>query len=135
MDVKLLEDVSQLSEVVVTGKGFKSDRDESETPVLKLAEPIGGKKAYDKYFENNLRYPQQALENKVKGRVTINFVVGTDGTLHDFNVVRSLGYGCDEEVIRLVNEGPKWLPSTEDNIAIESTVRVKMKFDPAKVKK
>ncbi len=135
VDVKLLEDVSQLSEVVVTGQGFKSDRDESETPVLKLAEPFGGRKSYDKYLENNLRYPQRAIESKVKGKVTINFMVGTDGTLRDFSVMKGMGYGCDEEVIRLVKEGPKWYPSTEDNVAIESTVRVKMKFDSEKVKK
>ncbi len=135
VDVKLFEDVSQLSEVVVTGQGLKSDRDESEAPVIKLAEPFGGRKAYDKYLENNLRYPQQALENKVKGKATINFMVGTDGSLRDFSVIKGLGYGCDDEVIRLVKEGPKWSPSTEDNIAIESKVRVKMKFDPEKNRK
>ena len=135
VNVKLLEDMSQLSEVVVTGQGFKSDRDENETPVIKLAEPLGGRKAYDKYLETNMRYPQQALQSKVKGKVTIAFTVGTDGTLHDFSVMKSLGYGCDEEVTRLVKEGPKWSPTTEDNIAIESSVRVRMKFDPAKVKK
>ena len=129
VDVKLLEDVSQLSEVVVTGQDLKSDQDEGETPVIKLAEPFGGRKAYDQYLENNLRYPQQALESKVKGNVTINFIVGTDGTLRDFNVMRSLGYGCDDEVVRLVKEGPKWSPTLEDNVAIESKVRIKMKFD------
>lgn len=133
VNVKLLEDVSQLSEVVVTG--YTSIRDESETPVIKLAEPFGGRKAYEKYLKSNLRFPQQALESKVKGKVTIGFIVGTDGTLRDFNVMKSLGYGCDEEATRLIKEGPKWLPSAEDNIAIESNVRVKMKFDPTKVKK
>ncbi len=135
VNVKLLEDMSQLSEVVVTGQGFKSDRAENETPVIKLAEPLGGRKAYDKYLETNMRYPQQALQSKVKGKVTIEFTVASDGTLHDFSVMKSLGYGCDEEVTRLVKEGPKWSPTTEDNIAIESSVRVRMKFDPAKVKK
>jgi TonB family protein len=135
LNVKLQEDVSQLSEVVVTGQGLKTDRDDSETPVIKLAEPFGGRKAYDKYLENNLRYPTLALESKVKGKVTIEFTVCTDGALRDFSVRKGLGYGCDEEVTRLVKEGPKWTPSTEDNIAIESNVRVKMKFDPAKAKK
>lgn len=133
VDVKLLEDVSQLTEVVVTS--YKSIRDENETPVIKLTEPLGGRKAYDKYLGSNLRYPQQALENKVKGKVTIEFTVGTDGTLHDFSIIKSLGYGCDEEVTRLVKEGPKWSPGMEDYITVESNVRVKMKFDPEKSKK
>ncbi|MBK5278244.1 MAG: TonB family protein [Bacteroidia bacterium] len=127
VNVKLLEDVSQLSEVVVMGYGFV--RDENETPIIKLAEPLGGKKAYNNYLKSNLRYPSQALENKVKGKATIGFIVGTDGSLRDFSVVKSLGYGCDDEVIRLVKEGPKWSPSTEGNVAIDSKVRVKIKFD------
>lgn len=133
VDVKLLEDVSQLSEVVVTS--YKSIRDESETTVIKLAEPFGGKKAFDKYLKDNLRFPQQALARNVKGRVIIEFIVGDDGTLRDFQIKKRLGFGCDEEATRLVKDGPIWSPSTEDNIAIESNVRVKMKFDPAKRKK
>jgi TonB family protein len=134
VDVTMREDLSQLSEVVVTGKSY-SNRDDAQGPVIRLAEPYGGRKAYDKYLDDNIQYPAEALEKKVKGRVLIEFTVGTDGSISQFNVLRSLGYGCDEEVIRLVKEGPKWLPTTEDDVAVESNVRVRMKFDPAKLKK
>jgi len=124
----------QASVVVVMGS-FKSNWEDTKTPVLKLAEPDGGRKAYDNYLKNNLRYPEQALENKIKGGVTINFIVERDGKLRAFSVMKSLGYGCDEEVIRLVKQGPKWYPSSENNVAIESTVTVRLQFDPEKVKK
>ena len=125
--VKLQPDVAQLSEVVVTG--YSTIRaDETREPVIKLAEPRGGKRAYDKYLKNSLQYPVQALENKIKGRVTVQFTVGTDGSLDEFNVLKGLGHGCDEEVIRLVKEGPTWSPTTEDNVAVESEVRVRVKF-------
>jgi TonB family protein len=127
LNVNLETDVSQLSEVVVTGYSpVKSDFDRE--PIVKLAEPEGGRRAYDKYLKNSLQYPQQALENKIKGRVTIQFTVATDGSLSDFSVFKGLGYGCDEEVIRLVKDGPKWSPTTEDNVAVESEVRVRVKF-------
>jgi TonB family protein len=132
LDIKLAEDVSQLSEVVVTGIAVPADL--SGEPVIKLAEPVGGLRAYDKYLDGSLRYPQQAIENNVKGRVYIQFTVSVDGSLGEFKVMKSLGYGCDEEVIRLVKEGPAWVPSTENNIPTESLVRVKMKFDPSKRK-
>lgn len=132
LDVSLKEDATQLSEVVVTGYGLPKDP-EAE-PIIKLAEPVGGRKAYDKYLDDNLRYPQQALESKVKGRVVIEFTVRVDGSLDEFNVIKKLGYGCDEEVIRLVKEGPAWKPTTQDNVAIESNVRVRMKFNPEKKK-
>jgi TonB family protein len=132
IEVALKEDATQLSEVVVTGVSSANESDRE--PIIKGAEPIGGLKAYDKYLDDNLRYPQQALENKIKGKVVIEFTVLTDGSLDEFNVIKKLGFGCDEEVIRLVKEGPMWKPGTRDNVAVENSVRVKMKFNPEKKK-
>jgi TonB family protein len=133
IDVKLGSDVSQLSEVVVVGYGYQNDSDKE--PVIKEAQPAGGRKAYDKYLDNSLRYPVEALNNKIKGKVTVKFTVRTDGALDEFSVVKSIGHGCDEEVIRLVKEGPKWSPTTEDNVPVESEVLVKVRFDPTKAKR
>jgi len=130
IDVKMKDDATQLSEVVVTGYGLAKDKDRE--PVITLAEPVGGKKAYDNYLESNLKYPEEALKNKIKGKAGIEFKVSPDGSLKDFKVIKKLGHGCEEEIIRLVKEGPKWIPSTEDNIPTESTVRVRLRFDPAK---
>lgn len=131
IDVKLSEDASQLSEVVVAGK--PADDTSLREPVVRLASPVGGLKAYNQYLEENLKYPRQALDKKIKGKVTVRFTVTTEGLPVEFNVEKGLGYGCEEEVIRLVKEGPKWIPSTEDDVPVESEVKVKMKFDPAKV--
>ena len=125
LDVQLEEDATQLSEIVVTGYGEKKAGDE---PVVRLAEPYGGRKAYDQYLDEKKMYPQQAIENKVEGRVIIEFTVGSTGTISEFNVVRKLGFGCDEEVIRLVKEGPQWRPSYVDNEPVESLVRIKTRF-------
>jgi TonB family protein len=125
-DVQLMEDATQLSEVVVTGYGEK--RTDGE-PVVRLAEPIGGRKAYDTYLDEKKIYPQQALENKVEGKVVIEFTVSTTGTLSDFTVIRKIGFGCEEEIIRLVKEGPGWYPTYIDNEAVESLVRVKTRFE------
>ena len=127
LTVKLQSDVAQLSEVVVTGYSPHLT-DDAREPVIKLAEPAGGKRAYDKYLQSSIRYPQQALENKIKGRVTVQFTVRADGSLDEFNVIKGLGHGCDEEVMRLVKQGPKWSPTTEDSVPVESEVRVRVKF-------
>ncbi len=124
------EDASQLSEVVVTG--FDNVKDDNAEPIIKLAEPLGGKKAYNKYLESKLQFPEEALKNKIKGKASIEFKVNKDGSLSDFRVIKKLGYGCEEEIIRLVKEGPKWIPTTEDSKPIESTARVQLRFDSAK---
>jgi TonB family protein len=125
-DVQLMEDATQLSEVVVTGYGEK--RTDGE-PVVRLAEPIGGMKAYDKYLEEKKIYPQQALDNKVEGKVVIEFTVSSTGAVSEFNVIKKIGYGCEEELIRIVKEGPGWYPTYIDNEAVESLVRVKTRFE------
>lgn len=135
LNVKMTEDVSQLSEVVIARAPVPQRDDAESEPVINLAEPVGGIRAYDKYLENNRQYPQQALDNDVKGRVIVGFDVGVNGEISNFKVIRSLGHGCDDEVIRLVKTGPAWRPTTEDNKAVESTVHVKMKFDAVKYKK
>lgn len=132
LDVSLKEDATQLSEIVVTGYSLAQ---ENEEPVIKLAEPTGGRKAYDKYLDDNVRYPQQVLDNKVKGRVVIEFTVRVDGSVDEFNILKRLGYGCEEEVIRLVKDGPTWHPTRKDNTPVESTVRVRMKFNGEKKRK
>src|SRR6185295_5105101 len=77
IDVKMKEDATQLSEVVVTG--FGKAKDEDHEPIITLAQPVGGKKAYDNYLETNLKYPEEALKNKIKVRAGIEFTVITDG--------------------------------------------------------
>jgi TonB family protein len=133
LDIQMKEDASQLSEVVVTG--FAKQKVEDAESVVKLATPFGGRRIYDKYLESNLRYPPEALENNVKGRVTVEFNVGTDGSLNNFNVIKNLGHGCDEEIIRLVKDGPHWSPTMKGNTPVESTVRLQVKFDPANAKR
>ncbi len=128
VNVQMSADATQLSEVVVVGYGLADKEENDETVPVHIANPIGGRRAYNKYLEKSLRYPEIAIQNKVEGKVTVQFIVDLSGKLTDFAIIRSLGYGCDEEVIRLVKEGPKWNPSMQAEIPIESTVRVRVKF-------
>lgn len=135
-NVQMTEDATKLSEVVVTGMNLqKNPVNQDYQPVLKLASPKGGIRAYNRYLEKNVKYSAEARAKKVKGKVTIGFTITTDGLLTDFSVIKSLGYGCDEELIRLVKEGPAWSPSTQDDVAVESEVKVRLKFDSEKAGK
>ncbi len=129
LDVQMSNDVSQLSEVIVTGYAVRNDYNkDDESDNLELASPAGGRKAYKQYLEKSLRYPVVALENKIEGKVTIEFTVGTTGTLSEFKVLRGLGYGCDEEVIRLVKDGARWTPSKYGKELVESNVKIRLRF-------
>ncbi|MBX2956109.1 MAG: TonB family protein [Cyclobacteriaceae bacterium] len=127
VDVSMSIDATQLSEVVVTGYGISNSV--PYTPTVDLAHPENGNRAYQQYLEKNIQYPEEARANKVQGRVTVEFYVETNGNLSEFKIIRGIGSGCDEELIRLIKDGPKWIPTKKDNTPIRDKARVRLKFD------
>ena len=69
---------------------------------LKLPHLDGGKELLRKFIRENLRYPKEALEKGIEGDVIIKFKVTGKGEVHSPEVIKSIGYGCDEEAVRLV---------------------------------
>jgi TonB family protein len=134
VDVEMQQDVSQLSEVVVVGYGAENIT-EKERPTIEFATPEGGRVAYKQYLEKNIRYPELALQNEIEGKVTIQFTVEPSGRLTDFKVLKGIGYGCDEEVIRLIKNGPKWTATKRDDEVVKDKVKVRLKFRLPKKKK
>lgn len=130
LNVTLEDDISELSEVVVVGYSGMNDASNlpAAPPVMELAAPAGGRRQFKRYLEENMRYPEQALKNNVEGKVTIQFTVGSTGQVSDFRVIRGIGYGCDEEVIRLIKQGPKWSPTKRNEESVTDRVRVRMRF-------
>ncbi len=129
VNVQMEQDVSELSEVVVTGYGY--DNNDIFTNTLSdyvAAEPEGGFKAYKIYLEDNLHYPIQAIENKVQGKVTVRFDISPTGVISDFQVTKGIGFGCDEEAIRLIRQGPKWSAPRRGDVSVKGRVKVRMKF-------
>jgi len=134
VDVELEQDVSQLSEVVVVGYGAENIT-EKESPTIEFATPEGGRVAYKQYLEKNIKYPELALQNEIEGKVTIQFTVEPSGKLTDFKVLKGIGYGCDEEVIRLIKAGPKWTATKRDDEVVKDKVKVRLRFRLPKKKK
>ena len=62
----------------------------------------GGKKALDDFVKSNLVYPEEALKNRAEGSVRVAFDVDVYGKVISAKVTHGIGYGCDEEAIRLV---------------------------------
>lgn len=81
----------------------------SEEPV-NGATPAGGWDNFRRYLRDNARLTGAARNNNVSGYVVLQFRVGQDGQPVDMVKIRSLGYGCDEEAIRLV-KSVMWTPA------------------------
>lgn len=73
----------------------------------------GGEKALMDYVSNNVKYPEEAKNKNIAGRVFVSFVVEKDGSIGEVKVLRGIGGGCDEEAVRVIKEMPKWKPGMQ----------------------
>lgn len=62
----------------------------------------GGITAMKKFIKENLSYPQTALQQKIEGTVYIRYTINYKGKVVDTKIITGIGYGCDEEAIRLI---------------------------------
>lgn len=90
--------------------------------------PSGGMAGWSSYLSANLGYPTTARRKGIEGTVIVAFVVNTDGTVSDFELLRGIGGGCDEEAIRIVKNSPKWTPGMQDGKAVRTLMRLPVNF-------
>lgn len=83
------------------------------TIVEKQPEFPGGLEAMRNYLLTNVQYPAEAKKAGIKDRVLTSFVVETDGRITDIQLLKGIGYGCDEEGIRVISAMPRWTPGSQ----------------------
>ena len=92
----------------------------------------GGMPAYIAFIKQHLTYPKKAANEGITGKVVVEFVVEKDGTITSPRLVNSLGYGCDEEVLRIVKLMPPWEPGQVDNHPVRAWKTLPVVFKIAK---
>lgn len=70
----------------------------------------GGDPAFEQFITDHLQIPRQALAANVSGDVELSFVIDERGYVGDFKPIKRLGYGCEEQVIRVLRAMPRWQP-------------------------
>ncbi len=78
----------------------------------------GGTQELMKYLMHNLRYPRAAQNQGIEGKVYVSFVVGKDGKIYDVKIAKGLGYGCDDEAMRVVAAMPTWVAGKQNGKAV-----------------
>ena len=76
---------------------------------------------FRKWVQDNVRFPQIALENGISGRVVLSFVIEKDGRLTNIQVLMTPDRSLSEEAIRVLSKSPKWSPGKQRN----QVVRIK----------
>lgn len=70
----------------------------------------GGNDSLAVFIRKNIHYPHSAVQHQIEGNVNLSFVIDTTGSIVDLTLMKGLGYGCDEEALRIVRMMPKWKP-------------------------
>ena len=108
-----------------------TDVAEEPEPLIFVEEPPlfpGGKEALLKYIAENTKYPADAIENNIQGRVYVKFVVSADGTVKRAELLRGLHPSLDEEALRVVSSLPAWKPGRQNGQPVSVWFNVPVTF-------
>lgn len=95
----------------------------------KMPEYPGGEKALSAFVENNISYPQDAIDQGTEGTVNVSFVVDEKGKI--VNAVaggKTAGHGLEEEAIKIVNQMPAWKPGMVKGKPVKTRLTLPVTF-------
>ena len=100
----------------------KAKEEPQEEVVFQVVEEMpqfpGGLSEAMKFLAKNIKYPVEAQQAKIEGRVIVRFVVGRDGSVSNVEVVRGVSPELDAEAVRVVSLMPKWIPGKQRGKAV-----------------
>ena len=113
------------------------DKTNSDNEVFYIVEEMpefngGGKDAMGKWVMENIKYPEEAVKNKISGKVFLSFVVNSKGEVKEVNIVKSLHPLLDAEAERVIRSMPDWKPGKQRGIpvSVQFTTAVEFALKP-----
>ena len=104
----------------------------AEDDIVNVPENIpeypGGMKELMKYLSMNIRYPKEAQDKGIQGRVVVQFVVNKDGSICDAKVVKPVDPQLDAEALRVVNAMPNWTPGKDKGEPVRTRFTLPVSF-------
>lgn len=88
----------------------------------------GGNDKFLAFVKRRLSYPEKAVASNIEGTVEAAFTIGPDGTLSAVKILKGIGYGCDEELIEILNKSPHWKPGHFNGRSLIQTETVTVEF-------
>lgn len=86
------------------------------------------------WIQSQVKFPIEALNKNIQGRVVASFVIGKDGSVGDIQILESPDKTLSDEVIRAIGASPRWTPGTQrgKTVRVKYTVPVDFKATSAK---
>jgi periplasmic protein TonB len=93
-----------------------------------MPEYQGGMSEMTNFIGKNLKYPEQAVKANVIGKVIVKIIIEKDGSVNSVSFMKGIGFGCDEEVERIVKIMPKWKAGIKDGKAVRTSFVLPVMF-------
>lgn len=125
---KALPIVSPVEKRDIPGPVEGPQADRVFTSVEELPEFPGGTSALHAYMAAHLRYPREAVEQYIQGKVYLQFVVDTMGNVGEITIMRDIGGGCGAEAKRVVRGMPRWKPGRTNGQPVRTFYSLPVSF-------
>jgi protein TonB len=107
---------------------LKPEEEKTFINVEQKPEYKGGLEAMAAFLQKNLKYPSQASRAGIEGRVFVQFTVGSDGKIESTSAIKGIGFGCDEEAVRVVKLMQNWIPGKQAGVPVHSRFTLPIVF-------
>ena len=138
MDIKdelQIEDTEATNKTAITAvmqAPTQKEEEAAETEVFFIVEEMpsfpGGDAALRSFLAQSIKYPVVAQENGIQGKVFVNFVVNTDGSITNAKIARGVDASLDKEALRVVMSLPKWKPGKQGGKPVRVSYTVPINF-------
>jgi TonB family protein len=109
------------------------DYDKPEKPfdvVEQMPEFPGGQEALMQFLRQEVKYPKEAEEKGLQGRVVVRYIIEKDGSISEVEIAKSVNEYLDAEAVRVVNAMPKWKPGKQkgENVRVKYTLPISFRL-------
>lgn len=135
---KSLKDAFQYEEIysdgkLISGVSTEEDGTKNEYTVLEVRpEPVKGLKHFYKHIGNNFVQTDLSWKKNIYGKILVEFVVEKDGAIVDVKIRKGLGYGLDEEAIRVVKMYENWKPAFQKGRKVRCSFIIPITIQPSR---
>jgi TonB family protein len=121
-----------LVKIKLKSDSLKSIQGQALRTVDQMPEFPGGNVALLKYLANNIKYPNEAKEKNIQGRLISEFIVDIKGKINEAKIIQGIGGGCDEEAIRILNkmnaDGIRWKPGINNGLKVPVVITLPISY-------
>ncbi len=125
-------DISQTTNALIKDSVIvKEDIVPEDVFLITTSKPFfpGGRSAMIDFISENLHYPKSAIDNNIEGKIILKFIIDSEGKICCIDIIgEAIGYGLEEEAIRIVKGMPRWYPAYMDDRPVAVYYRLPISF-------